>query len=278
MKTWRLGRCGVAIATLAAVSAAEAALLDYDGFDYPGQTTIGGLAGGIGWGGAWVNTTGEPALTGDGQSLESAPFPFTPVGERLRRVQGTTGDRAAIRDLSQPFDLAGDGVLYASTLVRRGDDGDAISASDMQFQFRTNGGTIGFRFGVSAADVFFVGANAVDTNSGAVPIVEDTVYFLVVKIVSSAAGSDEVFMNVYAPGDTVPQSEPGSWDLATSGARNDLITQLRINIGTNNSYGEIDEIRIGTDWASVAVPEPASLAVMGVGALAVRAVRRRRRC
>ncbi len=259
--------CGVLC--LAAAGAAQAALLDYDGFDYTG-TAIADQNGGIGWGGPWVNTTGDPRLTNDGVSLDSAAFPFAPVGSRLIRIppsDGATVDRAAVRNLAQNVSLAEDGVLYASTLVRRGADGAATAGSDVQFQFRTTGGTIGFRFGVSAADVFYVGLNAVDTNNGAAPIGADTVYFLVAKLVSSAAGSDQLFLKVYGPNDTVPASEPAAWSLTTSGARSDVLTQLRVNVGASNSYAEIDEIRIGSDWASVAVPEPATLALLGVAGL-----------
>lgn len=265
-----------AICLAMAAGTVHAALLDYEGFNYTG-VAIADQNGGTGWGGAWVNTTGDPRLTDDGVSLDSPAFPFTPVGSRLVRIppqDGAAADRAAVRNLSQSFNLAEDGhILYASTLVRRGADGDATAGSDIQFQFRTSGGTIGFRFGVSATDVFFVGINAVETGGGAVPVLPDTTYFLVAKFVSSsAAGGDQAMLKVYGPGDTVPATEPAAWDIVATGSRSDLVSQLRLNMGYRNSYGEIDEIRIGDDWSSV--PEPATLATMGMAALVL--VRRRK--
>lgn len=259
-----------AVALLLAASVANATLLSYDGFDYTG-TVINGQSGGTGWGAAWVNTTGNPSLSNDGVSLNSPAFPFAAVGSRVIRTgPSTAGEGRAIRNLSQTISMSSNSVLYSSILIRRGSDGAATSASDMQIQFRTSTNGIAFRYGINSADQFIAGG-AGGTVAG--PAVQaGTVYFLIAKCVISSSGPDQSFLKVYGPNDTVPVTEPTTWDASYSESSSLTIAHVGINVGANNSSGEYDELRVGTDWSSVA-PEPASLALCLAGALAL--VRRR---
>ena len=75
-----------------------AALIAHEGFDYPNDSAaINGLDGGSGWNGGWVDGDGDFAgLSQDDVSLDSAAFPFTPVGDRLIGQSGGEGKDADI--------------------------------------------------------------------------------------------------------------------------------------------------------------------------------------
>ena len=86
-------------------------------------------------------------------------------------------------------------------------------------------------------------------------------------------------MMVFDETESVPTTEPGTWDADyVVGDIADVVTGLRFWIGTNAS-GAYDELRVGSNWAGVAVPvpEPTSLAmilVFGLGLGMRRSTRR----
>ena len=119
-------------------SSAFAGLIAYEGFDYPNDNPI--LAdrdGGTGWAAGWVDTEEGGGdfqhLTMDDVSLDSPAFPFTPIGDR---TEGSGGE--AVRNFSGSLDFAGDGVLYASLLMLKKDDGGA-SADNVEFNLGLDG-------------------------------------------------------------------------------------------------------------------------------------------
>jgi hypothetical protein len=78
---------------------------------------------------------------------------------------------------------------------------------------------------------------------------------LCAKIV--AGGPDkptQVFLRVYGPDDPVWREEPGSWTVVGPSFQSDLVfdwLEVHVNSKTRQT---IDEIRLGTTWASVAGP------------------------
>ncbi len=111
-------------------------------------------------------------------------------------------------------------------------------------------------------------------------VVAGDTYFMAAKIVSSAASPDTAYLKVFGTGYSleVPTDEPTTWDATISTSTGANLDRIRMRIDPGNTAdlpGEVDEIRLGTDWASVtAVPEPSSLALLGLGGLAC--LRRRR--
>jgi hypothetical protein len=243
----------LAIGVHANLVGATGGLYDYEGFNYTG-TDLSGQAGGTGWGGAWGNSTTLAELSNDSVSLDSDAFPFAPTGSRMACAGNMTGARV----LSHPVNFSVEGgVTYMSFLVRRGVPTSTTSASDIQFQLRTNGDSIRYRFGITSAGAFFstFNASSVPTADSFGTVAADTVYFVVIKLVSSASGSDQAFVKVYAPTDTVPTVEPATWDKTSTGATSDTTNKLRINVGANNSMGEMDEIRVGSTYGSATDPD-----------------------
>ena len=219
----------------------------YEGFDYPGgDVKIAGRNGGSGWGGPWVDEDNDfEHLAADGQSLDSGPYPFAPVG---RRVEGVGGE--ASRALGQAFNLAQDGnEFYASFLLKK-QGGAATAGDNVEFNLNAGGAQV-VRVGGGSNEQFFLGSSA---NYFADMTIDET-YFLVLKGVSSAAGSDQFFVKVYRPTDAAPGSEPVEWDSQIAINSDAVIDAIRLVRGTNGS-GAFDEIRIGRTWADVTAETP----------------------
>jgi hypothetical protein len=72
--------------------------------------------------------------------------------------------------------------------------------------------------------------------------------------VASGAYPDQVFLRVYGPQEPVDHEEPGNWSAVGPPVQSDLVfdwLEIHINSHTRQT---IDEIRLGTTWASVAAP------------------------
>jgi hypothetical protein len=66
--------------------------------------------------------------------------------------------------------------------------------------------------------------------------------------------SDQAFMRVFAPGDTVPAAEPTSWTLTATVDSASTLGAIRLETGSNVVGGQFDEIRVGTNYSSVVDP------------------------
>ena len=261
------------VAVLAmAVGTAQASPLLYDGFNYSGgvlDNVSGGGEYGFKAGTKWVNGGTLLELTTDGTSLS---YPngtsFTATGNRISE-SGTWG--TAVRDMDFTIDLTADGdVWYASMLLK-------ASSSDKLFKMRSSIGSIWY-FGQKNGNLWGgIGGNNPDIGPA---LDAGATYFIVSKIVTSTGTEDEGYIKAYKVGtDTVPSSEPavGSWDwevYSSYGFPNEKMTYIMMELGGNGD--EIDEIRMGHTWVDVAVPEPATMVLLGIGGLGVL-IRRRRK-
>ncbi|MBP7935858.1 MAG: LamG domain-containing protein [Phycisphaerae bacterium] len=240
------GQSRLAIGVHAARVGVVAGLFDYEGFDYAG-TTLVGQAGGKGWAQAWVTsgTTAAATLSDDLTSLDSGAFPYDPAGARVSVKSG-----AAARQLSRSLDLTTEGeVMYVSTLMRKTSTA-ATSADNLEITLGNSTTNQTIRIGMTSGDAFFL--NQAANATGAV-VAGDT-YFVIAKIVSHAATADECYMSIYGPTDTTPTTEPTTWMLTNTLSGTVMLSYLRIVSGANLDKGEIDEIRVGSTYASVTDP------------------------
>ncbi len=237
----------------------EAEVLAYEGFNYTGTSLDGQSGGGsYGFSDAW---SGDVGLSNDGVSLDSDAFPFDPVGSRT-----TAKNSNAARSLSTTLDFSAEGeVMYLSALMRKNSTNNP-GTEYLELQGFGTGGTI-FKMGLSSGEQFNAAFAFEGRNNLVGTVVEDTTYFLVLKLVSHETADDELYFEAYGPNDTVPTTEPTSWLVSDSYATDLEFSDLRIYFANIDDNGEFDELRVGRTWGDV-VPEPSSLAILFVGALA----------
>ncbi len=277
----------LAVVAMLAVTA-QASVLLHEGFDYTTEAinpdnVLAGCPAAAGSGefgfaanSTWVKTsTYDTTCPRDGASLDSNAFPFTPVGTAVRSsVPGDSYSRAD-RELSAAatMDLSQDGVFYLSALFR-----DATT--HIQTLKFNDGTTQGMRFGLVKKTTTSLRAFVDVGPSGCASLVDaldfNVTYFFVVKLVTSASEADVISLEVYGPDDIVPLTEPVAWGATDTASVSTVLNYMRVDVGKGSTCGEMDEIRIGETWADVAVPEPATLTLLGLGGLGVL-IRRKRK-
>ncbi len=227
-------------------------LFDYEGFNYTG-TVLHGQAGGTGWAGAWDDADSDFAfLTNDNVSLTSSLF--TSVGSRISGVNTADGlTHEAMRPLARSLSLAEEGgLMYISFLLQKTAITAPASNRNLEIDLVPAAGTQVTRFGMTSGTQFFLnaGTNAAGT------VTAGTTYLIIGKV-AAHAGNDEVFMSFYGPGDTVPLTEPVTWSLTStiSGTNSGAtLSHVRMVMGNQLVNGELDEIRVGSTYASVTDP------------------------
>lgn len=229
---------------------AEAILVAYEGFDYTNTSSLlHNRAGGTGWAGGWADNDQDfnGTLTADDISLTSPAFPFTPVGDRINAL----GGGEAIRLMGTSFDFTQDGnEFFGSFLLRKAADG-GTSGDAPEFRLISNLTTTqALRLGIGSGETIFFDSGAQSTTGSETLNIGDTQFF-VFKAVSSAEGDDQFFASAFGPGDTVPTTEPETWDVMLSEAVNHIYNGVRMQTGGNVVGAEYDEIRIGDTWADV---------------------------
>jgi hypothetical protein len=236
-------------------------VLAYDGFDYANDAApVVGLNGGTGWSSGWIDGGlggGGFTVSQDDTSMSLSSFPFTPVGDRVLAVGAGTGGNSmrVARPLPSTFDMAQDGVLYASFLIKKVDSSTATTSNNIEFSLSAGtGGNGTIRFGSTSTNQFFINdGTSVPAAQNFGPITLGDTYFAVIKVQSFAATDDVVSALVFDSTETVPGAEPETWDKTKNFASIAVVDHVRLWIGVLAS-GEYDEIRVGTTWADVTSP------------------------
>ncbi len=97
----------------------------------------------------------------------------------------------------------------------------------------------------------------------------NSTYFTLVEILNNGVGNnDTVNIKIYASGNTDLSNPNGSISITNQDVTGKLTHLAAIKgTGTTGVHASLDEFRFGTSLASVVIPEPASLALMGLGGL-----------
>lgn len=267
----RIAYCAM-FACCAFASGTQAALIVYEGFDYPGPA-LHGASGGTGWTADWQDSNNDFEKVQAG-SLTSPASPVPSLGNRVEGPGGTNPSAVADRELPTTLDFSVDGtIFYASFLIKKT---TAAGGSQNNVEFNLNNAAAPniqlLRFGSTTGSQFFLNAT---TNLGE-NVTQNETFFVVLKGVSSAASNDQFFANVYDSANSPPVSEPDTWEMTHSQNTSFKMDLLRLVIG-NNAGGAFDEIRIGSTWESVtsAVPEPTSFGMLLFGLIPLCNVRTR---
>ncbi len=255
------------VVVLAVAGLSSAALIAYEGFDYPMGDLGGKGSAGNGWTGSW-NGGGNYKVIAN--SLDMPNLPFTPTGGAAQ------GHSTANRNFDA-IDFGTDGVYYISFLVKRtGWEANDGSGEWFDVHMRTSSYGRIAAWGISSDEKFettelgatnkVAGANTTD------------VYFLVGKVVIYASQPDEIYLKAYTKNDTIDLSETSNWTVSGSSEdSSDIASKLTLWAGTDGDDGNgeyqatVDEIRIGTTWSDVVpVPEPATIMLISMGLLAIK--------
>lgn len=270
----------LACALLLAVGVAEAALVAYEDFDYPGGVNLNSLNGGTGWSGAWANTgvTGF-GTSGTGQSLYfDQPGPLITDGSNHIF---SSGNRGSERDWTTAVDLAST-TFYFTALVHFGNNADQVNLRAEFFDGAGATGNMRANVGVTQGTLFThvtaSGYNPAGGGSASANLSNNTTYLLAMK--RTGGGGGMIFASLIpADGNSGTLASEPIWQVSDAGASGVDLTSMRLIADGSSGLIRIDELRLATDWASavdgIVIPEPGSLALLSLGGLF--ALRRRRR-
>lgn len=275
------------LAILATAGTADAQLI-YDSFQsYSTGNLIGQAAGGTGLTNSWLNPTNNAGVTFTVENSGGMSYSGGAVsvngGTQFGRASSTsivTGNPTANIQLSSTLTPT---TTYISFLMRFNGTLDLSDQFSLQFA-NANTDTSFLRSGVrddsTAApnDVAFVANNS--TSSYPIPeviVTSGTTYFALVKLDVSGANWSNATMWL----------NPTELTEAAQGTNGTAVRALSVNTAVNylgfkfqnpdaSDSFDLDEIRVGTTWDSVVVPEPSTWALLVGGLAALVAFRRRR--
>lgn len=260
---------------LGGISASARGQMLFEPFNYTAGNIEGATGGGsFGFFAAWDDTATSPEISvpspGGLTSTAYTSRGFAQVGLSLKSPvgAGANDDFIATRQLSTAISLDADATHYYSFLVKgdwttlgnsRGFNvGFTASATGLS----TNAVTIKKNFNTTTLIAAVGGNNTVTGQTSGIP--DNEVRFVVVKIVTSASGSDTLSFESFGASVTVPGSESFAVANVALGSLTGSLTHLIITGRVNDSgmYYEFDEIRAGSTWDSVTTPEPVSLSLL----------------
>jgi len=248
-----------------------AALIAYDGADYPPTSSISGLNGGTGWSGGWsgVNNVVAGSLLINGVATNGNRFVTDGNGNGSARVIATNG----FGHLLNNGRFGRDGTtLWLSFLFRAVTtsanniaglifyDGTVSTANQVLFLgVPTGGSSLGLFATTNAAPP--LGASSLSSIIGT----NQQTLFIVVKMMFGTANGDRVFMYVNPPLGFEPTN-----NIYNAAVLNNLAFQfdrLLFASGTTTTTASFDEFRLGETFADVVPLAPDRYVVTELGSL-----------
>lgn len=261
---------------------ARAVLVSYEGFNYPTGTFATGADPGASWAGDWT-VSGTTTVVGTG----SLAHPLGSANTTGNRIQHT--GNGSVAGMSHTlaygagfqYDMQQEGtVRYASALVSKSGT-SAGTGEYIQLSLGFANGSPTWLFGMSSGETFFLRSRDTAEQTSFAPgthVTANTSYLLVSKLVTSASGTDTIYLNWYSGLNAPPLEEPTSWMFQMSVDNTSALNQTFLRVETGNASGttfSVDEIRLGTSWLGV-VPEPGRALLMLLGGTVSMMMRRRR--
>ena len=256
----------LAVLAMSAVSA-QSAVVVYEGFDYSGSTINGASGGGeLGFadGSTWISSYNNPKL---GSSSLSYPtggtWPATSGGQ-LYDSQGGKVSRELSDSAKALLDIDAKPPYkeyYISALLQN----DARGQVAVEL---VHGSTVDLQIGITSSGAIFIRdkwnneLSCGTYSTGEAHLVALNVsrrdsqsYFEVRVYAADGSGSYDTYSGIYSHADAV--------------------TSLQVDAPAGSTW-HVDEIRIGESWEDVTVPEPATMAILGIGGISVL-IRRRKK-
>ncbi|MGB7328540.1 MAG: FecR domain-containing protein [Rubripirellula sp.] len=232
-------------------------LLAYDGFENLAGRVRRGRSG-FGWSDGW-----QPNGRGRGKIGEIIDCPddvVLGINRSQRRLMLLEQGSDIRRSFDQPLNLLSGESVYVSLVIERRPTPSKTDGSSLQISLEPDLPGRGRRlhqlvsFGVTTDGFPFVNSGSV-VSTTAVPVGVDQPYLLVLK---SSVGNDESrsSLRVYAANDTIDPSEPEIWTVTGDSSNSSYpTTSIHLKTGENVSW-QVDELRVGKTWSSVATLNP----------------------
>ena len=269
MKTMNNLAMALALAAGLALTAqpAQAVLIAYEGFDYA-TGSLYGQNGGTGWSSGNWTSSASGTITTQATSLTYETLPVTGNKVYVQPISQTT---RSLRELGTTFGTIGSSA-YVSVLMNY-EAGTRFFALSLY-----NGGTERAYMGKPSGGGFWRLQSGGVFENTAVTATSNQTFFLVMKAdyISSNRTDYSLWVDPALGGS---ESTP----LETITVANNLgFNTISLGAGFNGgadttATGWFDEVRVGTTWESVTIPEPSTWAMLTGGLIALTVLRRRRR-
>jgi len=211
---------------------------------------------GFGWQNPWRRHINKMTKA-KGKSLpqHSLQPSLSSPDQQIGCIELERGD-TAWRTLERPIRLDTNAIYYISFFIQQSSEmqgsgyhyGNLSLVSERQEkQFRKRDSIL---FGINS-DNFPTLLLKNQIHEKAPPLLPDTTYFYVAKIVASEQALDQVFLRVFYDNETIPEQEPLVWTCnSTPFDDSNIYQHVRMYAGKKGCY-LFDELRIGSSWESV---------------------------
>lgn len=270
----------LALAALACPTASAALIAATSFDDADGDGELAGETGGFGWTTTgWAANTARTELVDPGGTMVAAVPGALSVdgGAWALEVNGTSTLTA--RALASSFDATTHPDVYMSFLFRW--EAGAVNGNDFAvFRYNTTDVNVGLKANEGPGGTDFVAR--FDTGHqayGDEQIAIGETAFIAAHLADSDADGDYDSHAIWTnPAYTDAGSPEAIINGANFGATIDTITMRYVNLDGNDVL-LFDELKLGTAWEDVMppIPEPATVSLLALGALALARRRRRRK-
>jgi hypothetical protein len=265
-----------ALACLALLTAsAQAATIAVETFDYDaGQGELAGKSGGFGLTGSWGPGSidfdiEDPVAEGWDDGSFGSP-PLFPIHNMARNRSGT-----ATRGLSDgSLGAAGETYWFAAMVFATDDNSEA---DHMPIQLTDGANTIVSmsRGGDLAVLKANNGSDSASGGSGLSGDKDDRMAWLVTRVDYDTDTQGDVYLWVAPDFDAFTSAdEPLIGDATLSLTDATLAPFNAVAMESGNRTSRVGQLRLATSWDTLVIPEPASLALLGLGGVLIAGRRR----
>ena len=265
-------------------AASQATLYFYDGFDYTANTLMNSANTGGNWGSAGV---GAPTNRSDSLTYPGLP---ASTGGKVELTGFRLGNSGSSSRLSwdtgtQTTNMFASFLLNVATI---GTSESNATSGNYVFQLRTGKANVVVSNNALSTANFNIGIQNNGTgaivwdNNGGNGYLAGSTYFIVFSYTNSAVDGTGTWGDQLWVNPSLGQLSPGTAQITTAGI-NVTSTSNKVALGIGNGVADtskrsviyLDELRVGTTWADVTpIPEPATVGMLGLGALITLTVRR----
>ncbi len=276
--------------------ASQATLYFYEGFDYAAGTPLNKSSTVVGNITNWTAGTTQPLATNRASSLTYTGLASTggKVGLAGYRISNAAPSTRTIWD-GTSGGLNGTN-LFASFLLNVQSVGICQSNStsgNYVFSLRSSAkdclvisnnvnNSLNFNIGIQGSSG---GAIGWDTGAGGNGYAPGSTLFIVMSYTNSAINGTGTWGNQLWVNPVLGSQNPGLASASIAAVGTTAYAYEYVLIGDGNGQGDpakrseiyLDELRVGSTWGDVVIPEPATVGMLGLGALVTMLFRRIRR-